>query len=113
LATQVVGTQIEFTVTGTGSLAAGERAALDLGLLGVVDLPDPSTVTVGPGASAVFYSLQTGTGTVTSFATFGDFVTAFGNALGGGAAVKDFIAAGSFDVGSGTLSATTVTAVLQ
>jgi len=27
--------------------------------------------------------------------------------------VKDFVAAGSFDVGSGTLSATTVTALVQ
>jgi hypothetical protein len=111
--TVVTSTQIVFTVTGTPG--AGETAAFDLGLLGIVNLPDPSTVTIGPGATAVFYCLQDATaGTVKSFPTFGTFLTAFEAALAGGTTVvKDFIAAGSFDVGSGTLSATTVTAIVQ
>jgi len=111
--TVVTSTQIVFTVTGTP--AAGETAAFDLGLLGLVNLPDPSTVTIGPGATAVVYCLQDATaGTVKSFPTFGTFLTAFEAALAGGTTVvKDFIAAGSFDVGSGTLSATTVTAIVK
>jgi hypothetical protein len=114
LVTQVIGTQIVFTVTGTGALAAGERATLDLGLLGLVNLPDPSTITVGAGATAVSYTLQDVTaGTVKTFPTFGAFVTAFEAALASPKTVKDFVAAGSFDVGSGTLSATTVTALVQ
>jgi hypothetical protein len=112
LDTQVNGTQIVFTVTGTPG--TDERAALDLGLLGFENLPDPSTVTVGPGATAVFYCLQDATaGTVKAFPTYGAFVTAFEAALTGGSTVRNFVAAGSFDVGSSTLSATTVTAIVQ
>jgi hypothetical protein len=114
LTTQVVGTQIEFTVNATALKVAGERAALDRGLLGFDDLTDGTVVLVGPGATAVSYTLQDVTaGTVKTFPTFGAFVTAFEAALTGGSTVKDFIAAGSFDVGSGTLSATTVTAIVK
>ena len=112
LDTQVNGAQIVFTVTGTPG--TDERAALDLGLFGFVNLPDPSTVNVGPGASAVFYCLQDATaGTVKAFPTYGTFVTAFEAALTGGSTVKNFVAAGSFDVGSSALSATTVTAIVK
>jgi len=115
LVTQASATEIFFTIDLTNPRVAGERAALDLGLLGFEDLPDQSTVTVGPGASAVFYCLQDVTaGTVKAFPTFGAFATAFEAALAGGTTVvKDFIAAGSFDVGSSTLSATTVTAIVK
>jgi hypothetical protein len=113
LDTQVNGTQIVFTLSGT--LDATETAKLDSGLLGSEDLlPATPQVTVGPGATAVSYTLQDVTaGTVKTFPTFGAFVTAFGDALAGNSTVKDIVAAGSFDVGSGTLSATTVTALVQ
>ena len=114
LDTQVIGTQIQFTVNATALKVAGERAALDRGLLGFDDLTDGTVVLVGPGATAVFYCLRDVTaGTVKAFPTYGAFVTAFDAALTGGSTVKDFIAAGSFDVGSGTLSATTVTAIVK
>jgi hypothetical protein len=113
LVPQVTATQIVFTLSGT--LDVTETAKLDRGLLGSDDLlPTTTQVTVGPGATAVFYSLHDVTaGTLKTFPTFGAFVTAFGDALAGGSTVKDFVAAGSFDVGSGTLSATTVTALVQ
>lgn len=114
LVTQTIGTQISFTVDLTVPKVAGERAALDKGLLGVDDLTDGTTVTVVAGTSAVFYCLQDETaGTVRSFPTFAAFKTAFDAALTGGSIVKDFVAAGSFDVPSETLGATTVTAIVK
>lgn len=111
--TAATGGVITFTISaGQG---ADETASLDSGFQGVVPLPlGPPDPTVVAGTAPAIYTIFHGsTNTTASFALFGDFVTALGNALAGTETLRNFSATGSYDAGTNAFAADSATAALQ
>jgi hypothetical protein len=112
VATATTGGIIDFTITGVQG--TDETASLDSGFQGVVALttsPDPTIVAGSTPATYVIY--HPSTHTTTSYALFGDFVTALGVALSGTETLLNFAATGSHDATTNAFAADSATAVLQ
>lgn len=112
VATATTGGFIDFTITGVQG--ADESASLDSGFQGTVALPtSPDPTIIAGTAPATYVIYHPSTHTTTSYALFGDFVTALGVALSGTETLLNFSATGSHDATTNAFAADSATAVLQ
>ena len=112
VATVAASSAITFTITGVEG--TDEQATLETELGGEQPLPlAPDPQIVGAAGDLTLTLVHLATGTSESFPLFDDYVAALAAALAGIETVRDVIAFGDHDVLTNTLTATSVTIVLQ
>jgi hypothetical protein len=114
LTVNLVATPTSIVLEITGTAAAGERTILDQGLAGVVPLPTtPSPTITASGSTGSFTLLDATTGKEMIFTTFATFSNALANALAQGATLQTFGSSGVFTTSTGTMPATSISAVIE
>lgn len=104
----------EIQVEIIGTAGPGEKAIIDHGFAGFVQLPTTPTPTIGPASASGVYTIQDKqSGTETAYVAFDSFASALANRLSQGGTIRTLGAFGVYASPTNSIQATTIGVVIQ